>query len=75
MQTLESLSFLLKKSVKFRNLQIIKILNTDTNIICPIHFKVMYIPLSYSWFEKQFHSLLPLFWIEVWCLQNQCIFI
>ena len=33
MQALESLIFLVKKAVKFRKLQISKILNTDTNNI------------------------------------------
>ena len=54
MQTLESLIFLVKAAVKFRNLQISKILNTDTNKIFPIPFKVMYISLRYTKFEKQF---------------------
>ena len=45
---LESLIFLVKKAVKFRNLQIIRILNTDKNRIFPIPFKVMYISLRYT---------------------------
>ena len=52
MQTLESLLFLVKKAVKFRNLQISKILNTNTNRIFPIPFKVMYISLRYTKFEE-----------------------
>ena len=55
MQTLESF-FLVKTSLKFRNLQISKILNTDTNRIFPIPFKFMYISLIYTQFEKQFRS-------------------
>ena len=39
--------FLVKAAVKFRNLQISKILNTDTNRVFPIPFKVMYISLRY----------------------------
>ena len=48
MQTLESLIFLVKVTVKFRNLQISKILNTDTNRIFPIPFKVMYVTLRHN---------------------------
>ena len=46
--------YLVKMVVKFRNVQISKILNTITNRILP--FKVMYISFRYSYFEKQFHS-------------------
>ena len=47
MQTLENFFFffLVKTAVKFRNLQISKILNTDTNIIFPVPFKVTYMPI------------------------------
>ena len=48
MQALESLIFLVKTDVKFRDLQISKTLNTDTNRIFPISFKVMYIFLKYT---------------------------
>ena len=48
--------FLLKVVVKFRVLQISKILNTDTNKIFPIPFKLKYISLRYTQFEKQFRS-------------------
>ena len=48
MQTLESLFFLVNAAMKFRNLQIRKILNTDTNRIFPIPFKVMGISLRYT---------------------------
>ena len=48
MQTLESLnSFLVKAAVKFKNLQIIKILNTNADKIFPIPFEIMYISLRY----------------------------
>ena len=40
--------FLVKAAVKFRNLQISKVLNTDTNRIFPIPFKVMCISLRYT---------------------------
>ena len=56
MQTLKSLFFLVEAAVKFRNLQISKILNTDTNIIFPISFEVMYISLRNTQCEKQFRS-------------------
>ena len=49
MQILESLIlFLVKTAVKFRNLKISKVLNTDTNRIFLIPFKVMYISLRYT---------------------------
>ena len=48
MQTLEKLNFLEKTAVKFRNLHISKILNTDTNRVFPVPFKVMHISLSYK---------------------------
>ena len=54
MQTLEALIFLVKAAMKFRVLQISKILNTDTSRIFPIPFKLMYVSLSYTLFEKQF---------------------
>ena len=47
-QTLDSFIFLVKAAVKFRNLQINKILNTDANRIFPIPFKVMYVSLRYK---------------------------
>ena len=56
MQTQETLIFLVKAAVKFRVLQISKILNTDINRIFPIPFKLMYTSLRYIWFEKQFRS-------------------
>ena len=56
MQTLETLIFLVKAAVKFRVLQISKILNTVANRIFLITFKLMYISLSYTQFEKQFRS-------------------
>ena len=40
--------FLVKAAVKFRDLQVSKILNTDTNTIFPIASKVMYISLRYT---------------------------
>ena len=40
--------FLVKATVKFWNLQLSKILNTDTNRIFPTPFNVMYISLRYS---------------------------
>ena len=46
----------MKAAVKFRVLQISKILNTDTNRIFPIPFKLKYISLRYTQFEKQFRS-------------------
>ena len=49
MQTSESLIFLGKVAVRFRNLQVSKILNTDKNRILPILFKVMYISLRYKY--------------------------
>ena len=52
MQTLESFVFLVKMAVKFRNLETSKTLNTDTNIIFPIPFKVMYISLMYTEIAK-----------------------
>ena len=42
--------FLVETAVKFRSLQISKILNTDTNRIFPVPFKVMYTSLSYTSF-------------------------
>ena len=45
----------MKAAVKFRNLQISKILNTDINRIFPITFKVKYISLRYTYVEKQFN--------------------
>ena len=43
MQILENLIlFLVETAVKFRNLQINKMLNIDTNRIFPVPFKVMY---------------------------------
>ena len=48
--------FLVRTTVKFRKLQISKILVTNTNRIFPILFKVMYISLRYTQFEKQFHN-------------------
>ena len=56
MQTQETLILLVKVAMKFRVLQISKILNTNTNRIFPIPFKLMYISLRYTQFEKQFHS-------------------
>ena len=47
---------LVKAAVKFRVLQISKILNTDTNRIFPIPFKLKYISLRYTQFKKQFRS-------------------
>ena len=47
--------FLVKMAMKFKNLQISKFLNTETNRIFSISFKVMYISLRYTQFEKQFH--------------------
>ena len=47
---------LAKAAVKFRFLQISKILSTDTIRIFPIHFKLMYMSLRYRQFEKQCHS-------------------
>ena len=38
--------FLVKTAVKFRNLRISKVLNTDTNRIFPILFKITYISLE-----------------------------
>ena len=52
MQSLGNLIFLVKMDVKFRNLQISKILNTDTNRIFPIPFKVMYILLGYTYLRN-----------------------
>ena len=49
MQTLEKLNFLAKTAVKFRNLQISKILNTDTEF-----FQFLLILRSYLW---DIHSL------------------
>ena len=43
MQTLEKLNFLVKTAVKFRNLQISKILNTNT-----VPFNVAFISLVYT---------------------------
>ena len=51
MQTVEGLFFLEKTAMKFRNLQISKILNTNTNRIFPIPLKVIHI---YLW---DIHSL------------------
>ena len=48
MQTLETLIFLVKAVMKFRVLQISKILNTDTSRILPIPFKLKYISLRYG---------------------------
>ena len=46
METVENLNiFLVKTAVKFRNLHINKILNTNASRILPIDFKVMYISL------------------------------
>ena len=57
MQILENLIlFLVKTAVKFRNLQINKMLTIDTNRIFPVPFKVMYISLRNIEFEKQFRS-------------------
>ena len=42
------LIFLGKTAMKFRNLQISKILNTDTNRNFPVPFKVIYISLRYA---------------------------
>ena len=56
MQTQETLILLVKVAVKFRVLQISKILNTNTNRIFPIPFKLKYISLRYTQFEKQFRS-------------------
>ena len=56
MQTLETLIFLVKAVMKFRVSQISKILNTNTNRIFPISFKLKYISLRYTYFEKQFCS-------------------
>ena len=63
--------FSVKILVKFRNLQISKILNSDTNTIFPIPFEVM-LPLRYS-LKNNFTVYCQVFWVEVWCLQNQCI--
>ena len=67
MQTLESLIFfLVKTAVKFRNLQISKVLNTDANTIIPIPFKVKYIStLKYLVYR--------VFSIEARRLQDPCI--
>ena len=47
MQTLKSLSFLVKAAMKIRNLQISKILNIDTNRIFPVPFPVPFrVPFS-----------------------------
>ena len=46
----------MKAAVKFRVLQISKILNTYMNRVFPIPFKLMYISLRYTQFEKQFRS-------------------
>ena len=44
MQTLEILTcFVFKTALKFKNLDISKILNSDTNIVFPVPFKVMYL--------------------------------
>ena len=49
MQTLEILIyFLVKTTVKFRNLQISKIRNSDTNEVFPIPLKLMYKSLRYT---------------------------
>ena len=66
MQTLKSLIYLAKTVVKFRNLEISKILSTNTNRIFPVPFKVAYIFLRCTQFEKQFHSKLIqlLVWVE-----------
>ena len=56
MQTQEALILLVKVAVNFRVLQSSKILNTDTNRTFPIPFKVKYISLRYTQFEKQFRS-------------------
>ena len=53
-QTLEKI--FLAKAVKFRILQISKILNTDVNKIFAIPFKAMYVSLRYIKTEKQFRS-------------------
>ena len=45
--------FFVKTSVKFRSLQIGKIVNTNTDRIFPIPFKVMQIYLRYTNLEKQ----------------------
>ena len=51
METLESLVFWVKTTVRFRNLQINKILNTDANRVFQIQFH----------FDNQFHNILRLF--------------
>ena len=58
--------FFVKMAVKFRNLQISIILNTDTNRIFPISFKFRHISLRYTLLEKQFSSkqILLLVWGE-----------
>ena len=57
MQALQTLIFLVKVAVKFKVLQISKILNIDTNRIFPPPFKLMHISLRYTQFEKQFWLL------------------
>ena len=56
MQNLESLIFLVKTAVKFKNLQIIKFHNTNINNFLSIPFELMYISLRYTQFAKQFLS-------------------
>ena len=62
MQTLKSLIYLGKTVVKFRNLEISKILSTNTNRIFPIPFKVVYIFLRYTQFDSKLIQLLV--WVE-----------
>ena len=48
MQTFESLIFFSGWDREFRNLQILKIINIDTNRIFPIPYNVIYISLRYT---------------------------
>ena len=76
MQTQKVLILLVKVAVKFRVLQISKILNTDTNRVFPIPFKVMYVSLRYTQFEKQFRSkqIQLLVWGEPKIFPSKCFF-
>ena len=48
MQRKFNIFFLVKMVVKFRTLQVSKVLGTDTSRIFQIPFKVMYISLRYT---------------------------
>ena len=54
------LFFLVKEAVRFSVLQISKILNTDTNIIFPIPFKLMCISIHNIYSLRKFRSKLIL---------------